>query len=396
MTAQNPAIFLQGYAGGHPAEDTRRQIGAGMANRPGIVGPGDLAVTQNGTPNMSVNVAGGQAYIAGSEATYQGLYFVENRGTTNLTIAAADATNARKDLIVAKVQDAQYSGATNLWSLAVVTGTPAAVPAEPAAPANSLVLAVVNVAALATSITNANITDRRTTPGLYTGNLGGRAAALGAPIPCTSTTRPTTGLVAGQRIVETDTLREYMWSGSAWLTATTAIVCTSSTRPTSPLYEGLEIYETDTDRQYVYTGTSWQFVRHYSATGRPGAILTGATQTVVTGTATDITWNTEVSDVDGWIAAPGTTLTTPAGWGGRYYIFCNGSWSAAAGTSQHIVIDVNGSARAEGMVDGTFSRPAASLAITLAAGDTIKCRVFHNAGANRDFTPRLEIMYLGV
>lgn len=322
MTAQNPAIFLQGYVGGHPAEDTRRQIGAGMANRPGIVGPGDLAVTQNGTPNMSVNVAGGQAYIAGSEATYQGLYFVENRGVTNLTIAAADATNARKDLIVAKVQDAQYSGATNLWSLAVVTGTPAAVPAEPAAPANSLVLAVVTVAALATSITNANITDRRTTPGLYTGNLGGRAAALGAPIPCTSTTRPTTGLVAGQRIVETDTLREYVWSGSGWITEGYTVVCTSSTRPSAPLYEGLQAYETDTDSTIYYDGAAWQYLSQGGLlTWTP--TLTGITLGTSTVTANyvldtkakKITFNFFISVAGTAVAVAGADIrfTLPAG-----------------------------------------------------------------------------------
>lgn len=258
MTAQNPAIFLQ--AGSHPSEDLRRFIYGTMGGRSGIVTAADLAVTQNGTPNMSVNVAGGQAFISGTEGTYQGLYFVENRGVTNLTIAAADATNARKDLIVAKVQDAGYSGATNLWSLAVVTGTPSASPAEPAAPANSFVVAMVTVAALATSITNANITDRRS-----------RAASLGGIVPCLSTTRPT-GV------------------------------------------DGLEIWETDTKRLLVHDGTNWVVVRTPITTYTP--TLGNVTGGTPTGTyqVWDKVVHLSVNMVAGTVTANGSiTISLPAG-----------------------------------------------------------------------------------
>lgn len=159
MTVQNPALFINDTTA--DGEDLRRWIAAHSYSG-GIVGYGDLKVTEkSGTPNMSVDVAGGRIFIPGSEATYQGTYFGENRGTTNLAIAASDPTNPRKDLIVAKVQDSAYSGGTDAWSLAVVTGIPAAVPAEPTAPANSITLAMVDVLAAASSITNARITDRR-------------------------------------------------------------------------------------------------------------------------------------------------------------------------------------------------------------------------------------------
>lgn len=210
MTVQNPPIFLQ--AGSHPAEDVRRLFYAQMGGRPGIVGSGDLVVTENGTPNMSVNVAGGQAFIAGDEGSYQGLYFVENRGTTNLVISAANPTNPRKDLIVARVKDSAYSGATDAWELAVITGTPAGSPSEPTVTDNTLVLAVVDVPASDTSITNSQITDRRTT---QTGQYG-RAAALGGVVVCTSTTRPTVGVYAGMQIYETDTKRLRVYDGDSW------------------------------------------------------------------------------------------------------------------------------------------------------------------------------------
>lgn len=209
MPVQNPAVFLQ--AGSHPAEDVRRFIAALVADRPGVVLPGDLAVTERaGTANMSVDVASGRVLVKGTQATYQGVYFAENRGTTNLTVAPADATNGRYDLVVAKVEDAAYSGGTSAWSLAVVTGTPAASPVEPAVPANAVVLARVHVTAGATSITNAVITDRRTsTAGQH------RATALGGVVVCTATTRPASPPL-GTVIWESDTRRMLVHDGTDW------------------------------------------------------------------------------------------------------------------------------------------------------------------------------------
>ncbi len=184
MTVRTPPSFLA--ASSHPAEDVRRMLHALFGSRGGIVGAGDLAVTQNGTPNMSVNVADGRLVLTGSEATYQGVYVCENRGTTNVAIAAADSTNPRRDLIVARVRDAEYSGATNSFAIEAVTGTPAASPVDPAVPANSWVLARVQVAAGATTITNGVLTDLRT---VNTSQFG-RAAALGGLVPCNSSFRP--------------------------------------------------------------------------------------------------------------------------------------------------------------------------------------------------------------
>src|SRR4051812_47438970 len=99
---------------------------------------GAFAGSQNGSPNMSVNVASGQVYIPGTQGTKQADSVGINDPRKNITITAADGTNPRIDLIVAKVQDSLYSGVTNAWSLVVVTGTPAGSPAAPTAPANSL------------------------------------------------------------------------------------------------------------------------------------------------------------------------------------------------------------------------------------------------------------------
>lgn len=138
------------------AIDGRSSPGAGLAQ--GVVGAGSMAVTQNGTPNMSVNVAAGFAVVAGTNnAPVQGAYNVYNDATVNLALAASNATNPRIDVVCVTVQDAYYSGATNTGLLQVITGTPGASPAVPAAPANSLVLAHIYVGANVSSVSNSNI-----------------------------------------------------------------------------------------------------------------------------------------------------------------------------------------------------------------------------------------------
>lgn len=210
MAVTNPPEYLQ--AGSHPAENYRRLIHALVDGRGGIISPGDLAVAENGTPNMSVNIAAGRVLVPGTEAAFQGIYRCESRATENRAIAAADATNPRKDLIVARVKDAAYSGAVNSWDVEVVTGTPAPSPSEPAVPANCWVLAMVDVPANDTAITNSQITDRRTQ---QTGQKG-RAAALGGIITCTSANRPGSP-TDGMLIYETDTDSLLHWDGTNWL-----------------------------------------------------------------------------------------------------------------------------------------------------------------------------------
>lgn len=174
MTVRSVPIFLQ--AGSHPAEETRLMLGGMLGAATGSFAGGvassdpahgvrrvaDLAVSQNGTPNMSVNVAAGGCFIRGTENANQGAYHLWNDGSVNLAISASNPTNPRRDLIIAQVRDSAYSGASNDARIIVVTGTPAASPVDPTVPANSLVLARIAVAAGASSIVTANITDLRT------------------------------------------------------------------------------------------------------------------------------------------------------------------------------------------------------------------------------------------
>lgn len=130
----------------------------------GLVRSGHLAVSEkSGTTNMSVDVAAGIAFITGNSSLAQGVYVATNDAVTNLAVATADATNGRRDLVVMQVRDnAEDSGGSTDARLFVVTGTPSGSPADPTIPDGCLVLARVVVAALATSITDSDITNLAT------------------------------------------------------------------------------------------------------------------------------------------------------------------------------------------------------------------------------------------
>lgn len=165
MALRTPPSWLQ--QGSHPAENDRLSMQA-IFNTTGIIGSSSLAVTAQGSPNMTVNVATGWAAIVGTTQSNMGVYTIYNDATTVLTITTADATNPRIDKIVATVNDAYYTGSTNNVVFTVLAGTPASSPTAPATPANSISLATIAVAAGTSTISTGNITDTRvaTTSGL--------------------------------------------------------------------------------------------------------------------------------------------------------------------------------------------------------------------------------------
>ena len=197
MAIRTTPIFVQ--AGSHPAEETRLMLG-GMLGMPpttfaggvaasnpahGIVSPADFVVTQNGTPNMTVLVGVGGAFIRGTQNLNQGAYHVWNDASQSVTISTAHPTLSRRDLIVVSVTDQSYSGGTSVASISVVTGT-AGSGTDPTPPNNALVLARVTVAALDTAINTADITDLRThanTTGKLLSFTSGTLANTAIPSP---------------------------------------------------------------------------------------------------------------------------------------------------------------------------------------------------------------------
>ena len=326
MTAINPAGWFQNLTT-HTAEQFRSNMGA-FGNLPsaassfrslGGVHPslgGQLAVVQNGTPNMSVNVGSGYAFVRGTEATTQGVYTCFNDATVNLVIGASDPSLNRIDLVVAKVQDAFYSGVTNAWSLVVVPGTPASSPSAPTPPNNALTLAQVAINAGVSTITNANITDKR----VYFSAGGGTTLVI------SDSQRPAVPY-EGTLIYELNTDRVLKYNGSNWHQLGIH-VCTSAGRPGTP-FAGMEIYETDTNLKYFWNGSKWM--------REPQYVYKTADQSWVSNTTfaniTDLSWAAEINSayvIQGWLFYSADTagdLRIQMTWPGS----ATGLWSAAPG-----------------------------------------------------------------
>lgn len=141
-------------AGANVSEDQWRQMARHWLGTGVLRGEEqDLAVYGDST-GMQVKVPAGKAWV-------QGFYFHDDGNPlTVLPIAAADATNPRIDLIVLRLDFTAES-----VDYAVLTGTAAASPAAPLPTQTTtrweLPLAQVSVAANATTIAAANVTDRR-------------------------------------------------------------------------------------------------------------------------------------------------------------------------------------------------------------------------------------------
>ncbi len=130
---------------------------------------GGCAVTAPGT-GMTVTVASGVVLALGHP--------YPQTGTQALTIAAADATNPRIDLVVVRLFPPGTAEEGRI-ELAVKAGTPATSPVAPSvqqdAALHEVALAEVRVNAAATSIAAANVTDRRRLASLANGSVSGDA-----------------------------------------------------------------------------------------------------------------------------------------------------------------------------------------------------------------------------
>jgi hypothetical protein len=176
MALRNPPSWLQN--GSHTAENDRLTANQLVWAQTGVRRTNDLKVSQSGTPAMSVSIAAGWAIILGDYTSNMGAYSVYNDAAVTGTITAADPTNPRIDRICLTVSDSAYTGSTNTVAVNVVAGTPAGSPSAPATPVNSISRATVAVAAGATTIVNANITDTRVRTEIDEVVLGASASTL--------------------------------------------------------------------------------------------------------------------------------------------------------------------------------------------------------------------------
>ncbi|MER6103626.1 hypothetical protein ABT115_15210 [Streptomyces sp. NPDC001832] len=197
MALINPPAWMQ--AGSYPAR-TDRLVIASMLAYPGFlvdestplrirqgVRPSytnqQLKVRAAPTPNMTVIVSAGMAYVDNHDAGGSGTYVCINDSDVTLPIQpAGGAGQYRKDCVVASVYDAETAGSASEWRLEVIQGAYAAsagAAVRPSLPPNAQILADVAVGASVTSISAGNISDVRQ----YSVGLGGvlPTVAAGAP-----------------------------------------------------------------------------------------------------------------------------------------------------------------------------------------------------------------------
>jgi hypothetical protein len=157
-------------------------VGTASANQvAGGVFPGVGAMAVTPGSGLAVQVAAGYCCVPAASAL-QGGYVFGAMTSQSLTLAAADPTNPRIDLVTAQVTDTGTSASS--CSLSIVTGTAAFSPSPPSLSSlTAIVLAAVQVGAGVASLTSANITDERayvTAPGGIL-PISSAAAAPAAP-----------------------------------------------------------------------------------------------------------------------------------------------------------------------------------------------------------------------
>lgn len=206
MTAVTPPLYLNVdsfYGAKELGLPFRDLLGEGVVT----VASNSLKVSQRGAgANMSVDVAAGTAWVKGDDSVVQPLYRCYNDGTVNVAVTTSDPTNPRIDRVIAEVRDATFAGAFSDWRIRIVTGTPAGSPSAPALPNNAISLATIAVAAAASSIVTANITDLRANAALGSGDAP-LSAAVGY-----STSLPGSPLDMQEHIlVDSITSPTYQW-----------------------------------------------------------------------------------------------------------------------------------------------------------------------------------------
>ena len=117
--------------------------------------------------NFTVDVAAGNAIVAGDDEPNQGNYYAASTAVQNVTVTAAPGSNSRIDLVVLQINDQNAGGAsTNNVTVEVVAGTVASSPTAPATPDSAIALATIGpITSSTASITDSLITDVRLVAG---------------------------------------------------------------------------------------------------------------------------------------------------------------------------------------------------------------------------------------
>jgi hypothetical protein len=156
----------KGTSPGYSAMELRRLAAASQVKE-GVVDTGDLKVTL--VSGLTVQVAAGEAFVAGDSTADQGLYYARiGSNISTLSVTAGDGSNPRVDQVVLEVLDhAHDSSGFNKARVRVIAGTPTSGATldnrsgAASLPVNCCRLADILMPTSAGSVSAGNIRDRR-------------------------------------------------------------------------------------------------------------------------------------------------------------------------------------------------------------------------------------------
>ncbi|MBM7770624.1 hypothetical protein JOD54_000828 [Actinokineospora baliensis] len=265
----SPPIFCDNTE--YPAGLLRRMLGRLAGGAYGIFGTGDFDVTVSGS---TVTVAPGRASVP-APATESGTYLVESVAAVTLTLDPADATRARRDVLVAYVAPPATETDTGRWFLEIRKGDPAATPTAPAV-ANALLLREFLIPA-ASAGTLPTGEDRRYAQGQQ--YISG-PALYGNELPAFN--RP------GQVWTNRATRESWVYNGAGWVRLTGTPVVSTTSEVIAP-YTDQVVYDRSAGMLKRYAGASsgWEELSATVPKGkrwRTGAFQTLGNNSTVIGT----------------------------------------------------------------------------------------------------------------
>lgn len=169
--ALDPVPWFIGGGAQHSADVARLLVHVATNGAAGVVGPGDMKVTQLPAATGTVRVAAGACIIPNTNAVQQS-YALRAPSITDLSVTPTGSTSGRSDMVVALVDDPQFTGQppANVESgpyvrfqiITNVGGAATTVPANFGYPA--FPLARIDMPANTATVTDAMITDLRNLP----------------------------------------------------------------------------------------------------------------------------------------------------------------------------------------------------------------------------------------
>ena len=277
-----------------------RQILAILFTEGVVPGPGDpLLVRQRSTgPELSVEVLAGYAIIDGDDEPLQGRYVAHvGAGGSQFIVVpmpAAPLTQSRIDLIVVRVNDATSGSVATPADeslIDVIQGSISLSPVAPPVPDTAIPLASVLRTAGDSTITNAMISDLRSTATQadYTvesrfqvltqaqrdaltpflgqtiyNSTSGRIetydgvgwVANGILAVTTAQRDALVGITAGYTVLNTDQSQIQTYDGTNWIPAGVLVVTTAQKNALTP-FTGQVVYDTDLLLLQIYNGSDW-------------------------------------------------------------------------------------------------------------------------------------------